>query len=280
MVPGRLVILVPIAEHKTYALPSLLDSILKLTLPHDHCFFFHVNRSKPAFAEHLRLELLRRDIPFAMVFNDKDYASETTLLRERNGNVLDDPGAIAALLAIAEAREALLRGALMVKPERIFWLDADMVPPPDTVSRLMAHNKDVVSAKCFMRRADIPTVCAWWYDPTLLLAGRNQGRGPINLTLEELGGKPGVTWLRGKTDLLQLTQRFIPEDSTGLQEVDGVGLAATLWSAEAAKKVIFHLQNLTSDDMLASSLLQEAGFPIFVDMDLHVLHMDSARGTV
>jgi len=280
MVPGRLVILVPIAEHKTYALPSLLDSILKLTLPHDHCFFFHVNRSKPAFAEHLRLELLRRDIPFAMVFNDKDYASETTLLRERNGNVLDDPGAIAALLAIAEAREALLRGALMVKPERIFWLDADMVPPPDTVSRLMAHNKDVVSAKCFMRRADIPTVCAWRYDPALLLAGRNQGRGPINLTLEELGGKPGVTWLRGKTDLLQLTQRFIPEDSTGLQEVDGVGLAATLWSAEAAKKVIFHLQNLTSDDMLASSLLQEAGFPIFVDMDLHVLHMDSARGAV
>lgn len=280
MVPGRLVILVPIAEHKTYALPSLLDSILKLTLPHDHCFFFHVNRSKPAFAEHLRLELLRRDIPFAMVFNDKDYASETTLLRERNGNVLDDPGAIAALLAIAEAREALLRGALMVKPERIFWLDADMVPPPDTVSRLMAHNKDVVSAKCFMRRADIPTVCAWRYDPALLLAGRNQGRGPIDLTLEELGGKPGVTWLRGKTDLLQLTQRFIPEDSTGLQEVDGVGLAATLWSAEAAKKVIFHLQNLTSDDMLASSLLQEAGFPIFVDMDLHVLHMDSARGAV
>ena len=280
MVSGRLVILVPIAEHKTYALPSLLDSILKLTLPHDHCFFFHVNRSKPAFAEHLRLELLRRNIPFALVFNGKDYASETVLLRERNGNVLDDPGAVAALLAIVEAREALLRGALMVKPERIFWLDADMVPPPDTVSRLMAHDKDVVSAKCFMRRAELPTVCAWRYDPALLLAGRQRGRGVINLTLEELGGKPGVAWLHGKTDLLQLTQRFIPSDCTGLQEVDGVGLAATLWSAEAAKKVNFHLQNLTSDDMLASSLLQEAGFPIFVDMDLHVLHMDSAHGTV
>ena len=86
--------------------------------------------------------------------------------------------------------------------------------------------------------------------------------------------------MHGKTDWLQFTQRFLPESETGLQEVDGVGLASTLWSSEAAKKVDFHLQNLTSDDMLASSLLQEAGFQIFVDMDLHVPHLDASGESV
>ena len=54
---GSLVVLVPIAEHKSYALDSLLEAITRLTLPHDHCFLFHVNRSSASFAEDLRLRL-------------------------------------------------------------------------------------------------------------------------------------------------------------------------------------------------------------------------------
>jgi hypothetical protein len=207
-----------------------------------------------------------------MTYNDKDYSEVVQTLRVHHGRVLKDDAAVVALQAIIDARERLRRAALMLRPSHILWIDFDMVPPPDLFIRLLSHEVDVVSAKCYMRRADVPTVAAWRYDPTSALArpAKQVVFGP-----DVLSEKPGVAWLRSGHNHLHAVTRYLTGNEVGLVEVDGVGLAATLWTPKAAEAVEFTLRDFSADDMLASAQLQANGIHIHVDMSLHVTHLDS-----
>lgn len=269
---NRLVILVPTAQHKAYALNAFLEAAPAMTLPFEHIWLIDMNRATPAYAEDVRWRIYRTGIPFVMAYNDKDYSEAAQAIRVHHGQVLKDDAAVVALQAIIDARERLRRAALMLQPSHILWIDFDMVPPPDLFIRLLSHEVDVVSAKCYMRRADVPTVAAWRYDPTSALA--QQGR-QIVFGPEVLTEKPGVAWLRSGHHQLHSITRYLTGDEEGLVEVDGVGLAATLWTPKAAEAVEFSLRNFSADDMLASAQLQASGLPIYVDMSLRVPHLDS-----
>lgn len=49
-------------------------------------------------------------------------------------------------------RENLISQAIAVKSEWVLWLDSDMMFPPTTLLRLLAHNKDIVSCN-YMKRS-------------------------------------------------------------------------------------------------------------------------------
>lgn len=49
-------------------------------------------------------------------------------------------------------RENLINQAIAVKSEWVLWLDSDMMFPPTTLLRLLAHNKDIVSCN-YMKRS-------------------------------------------------------------------------------------------------------------------------------
>ncbi len=62
-----------------------------------------------------------------------------------------NPGAEVALLnarssLIAVGRNQCAGGAQIIKATHLLFLDSDMVFPPDTLSRLLAHEKDIVGA--------------------------------------------------------------------------------------------------------------------------------------
>ena len=52
---------------------------------------------------------------------------------------------------VATARNILAERAMMIS-DYILFLDDDIIPPTDTLKRLLSHQKDFVSALCFGRR--------------------------------------------------------------------------------------------------------------------------------
>lgn len=49
-------------------------------------------------------------------------------------------------------RENLISQAIMVKSEWVFWLDSDMMFPPTTLVRLLAHKEDIIACN-YMKRS-------------------------------------------------------------------------------------------------------------------------------
>ena len=72
--------------------------------------------------------------------------------------VANSPGLTISLLgiqhaAITEARNRLVRQALAVKADYLFWLDSDIVAPPDALVRLLGHKKHIVGAS-YVQKAE------------------------------------------------------------------------------------------------------------------------------
>ena len=58
----------------------------------------------------------------------------------------------------AEARNQMTAAALAAEAEWLFWIDADMVFPPDSLVRLLAHNLDIVGADYRRRSSPFPRI--------------------------------------------------------------------------------------------------------------------------
>ena len=52
---------------------------------------------------------------------------------------------------INQCRDAIVKVAIQRKADYIFWIDDDMVIPPDALTKLLAHNKDICSGLYFGR---------------------------------------------------------------------------------------------------------------------------------
>ena len=137
----------------------------------------------------------------------------------------------------------------------LLFLDVDMVHPPDIAHRLIARDKDIVSAQYVTRRP-----------PYLTVAMRKVGDGP--------------------TDYQSISK--LVEEERGLLEVDSAGAGALLISRVALKALRarigddwFRYQDgpdglrSRSEDMWFFEQAKAAGFQAYLDADVKCDHLES-----
>lgn len=133
----------------------------------------------------------------------------------------------------------------------LFMLDSDMTPPPETVLRLLAHERDAISALCFTRGPSFHT-CAGW------------------ATLAERDGA-----CVGVLDVKRVSRGY------GVQRVTWTGTAALLVHRRVLERLptpcfdwLPGVGPLTGEDVYFSNLLRRLDTPLFCDTDLVVGHLD------
>lgn len=154
---------------------------------------------------------------------------------------------------VAEARNVITKAAMDADPRvtHVFMLDDDMVPPPDTVTRLLARDLPIVGALCHSRAAP--------YQPILY---RRHGPAP------EDGFGFVYDYPRGE-----------------LIEVDGTGAAALLVKREVFESVgrrfgagrwwatDHPVGSGAGEDLSFCARAKECGFGVYVDTSLEVGHL-------
>lgn len=132
-------------------------------------------------------------------------------------------------------REAVLKAAIGYDATHILWIDTDMMFPPETAMRLLAHEKDIVAANCVMKH---PT--------PIFTAVRDSQRietGPDSTGLETVDTVGCAVMLMRMAVVASLPR---PIFTHGLND-DGSDVGEDLMFCRAARR---------------------AGFDIFVDHDL------------
>lgn len=141
---------------------------------------------------------------------------------------------------IQSQRMELVRQAQSAEATHLLFLDSDMTFPVDTISRLMAHDIEVVGANCARRRT-----------PT----------GPTATDI--VNGKPVEVY-------------SLPE-SIGLQQIQSLGAALMLIQMSVFEKIpapwfatpwIKDRGHFMGEDAFFCAKLREAGIPLFIDHDL------------
>ena len=166
------------------------------------------------------------------------------------GARLLDEGVYCGVLSVSgtyvhQARQELANAALEAGVDYLLWLDADMSFPQDALERLLKHRVDVVGINYAARGV-----------PSHFVAIKKAG-------LASEGGRRLQT---------------LPE-STGLEEVDGLGFGCVLMKASALQKLpdptetpwFQHVRrdgHWMGEDIFFCELLRQAGVRIFVDHDL------------
>lgn len=138
---------------------------------------------------------------------------------------------------VYDAREGLAKNTLE-EYDAILFLDSDMVPAPDTIIRLLAHNVPIVSALCFKRTPP--------HSPCIF--------------------KKVTT-----TDA-----HFYEDYPKGLIEVAGAGMACTLIRKEVFEKVPqpwFFPVPIIGEDLSFCLRVRDAGHKIYCDTTLVCGHM-------
>ena len=145
----------------------------------------------------------------------------------------------------AKSRNMIVEKAIENECTHIFFLDDDMIPPPDTLLKLLAHNKDVVSALYLLR--------AFPHRPALFDKAYDNGRCKfMNMT----------------------------GDKSGLVQAVNCGLGAVLIATEVFKvlkqpwvRLGEIIEDEWCDDVGFFNRVRKAGFKIWCDLDAPVGHM-------
>lgn len=149
--------------------------------------------------------------------------------------------------SLALKRNVMVQAFLDGPPEfRWFcFLDSDMVPPPDTIARLLAWNQPIVSGLCYMRLPPYSACCG--------LEG-----GTAEITRQVTEPDPG---------------------SPALRQVDQIGAACLLVRREVLEQVaapwfdhVTGWQGVGSDVYFCRKA-RAAGFPIYCDTSLVIPHL-------
>jgi GT2 family glycosyltransferase len=85
-------------------------------------------------------------IPLSWHYVPSDFFDSCMLLNKHNGMVIR-----ASSGPIHEMRNTIVRRSLELDCTHLIFLDADMVYPPDTITQLLSHDKDIVGALTFKR---------------------------------------------------------------------------------------------------------------------------------
>lgn len=147
---------------------------------------------------------------------------------------------------IDAARNLLVTYAMDIptRPTHIFWMDDDMVMPPDTVARLMAHRKPIVGGLYHQKTA-----------PFMPVAYRNaEGRHVRMIDL--------------------------PDDTHGLVAVDGMGLGCCLVEIDVYLRMAerfgprwHRVEEGVGEDLVFFEQVAEMGIPVWLDTDLRCGHV-------
>lgn len=129
--------------------------------------------------------------------------------------------------------------------EHLVMLDSDVLPPPDFLARLMAHNLPMVGG-WYRKKADPYPPCVYDYEKTEV---------------------DGVHWWKGRE-----------QPGTGLERVDAAGAGCWLMRrdvAEALGKSPYSMQE-GGEDMVLCKKLMDLGIPTFIDWTVACAHVGVA----
>lgn len=126
-----------------------------------------------------------------------------------------------------------------IRGDWLFFIDSDMKFPPDTLTRLLAHDKDIVGGLCFRKVK------------------------PFNPTIYDRINERHYHW-----------RMVYPKDK--LFEVDATGCACLLIKRRVFEKMKdpwFQYTDRLSEDLLFCEKAQQCGFKIWIDPTIKPLHM-------
>jgi len=142
------------------------------------------------------------------------------------------------------ARNRIVQNAIEKNCDYLFFIDADMVFPPDTLLKLFSHEVDFVNALAFRRiKPHYPCIFKW---------------------IEEDGAYSTVQY------------------SGGLQEVDATGMPCVLIDMKIFKKMkevwpnrpwYYYRDNTFSSDITLCENARKLGYKIMIDTDLKIGHI-------
>lgn len=146
---------------------------------------------------------------------------------------------------LANARNSLVQQAQFEGCRQLFMMDTDQIYPPDTLTKLMSHKKDVCGVRVHRRYPP--------FDPIFLRKDKEKGY-----------------WRISDEEMF----------SGNLVEVDATGTGALLFNMEIFDKIedpwfkfTIDSTGRTGEDIYFCEKAKDAGFQIFVDTSIEVEHL-------
>lgn len=176
----------------------------------------------------------------------------------------------------ANSREALTKAQNRIRQimlagdyEYLLFIESDLICPPDTVKRLLSHDKPVVGSVYNIARDEK-------FVPCIFVNFRNDDGF--------LGTRPlGVKHVDGKKyyDGSEIQEFFAK--SSGLEQIHGVGFGCTLIERAIVERFPFWCDERFDDkhsDVYFYLDLQNNNIPVFVDTSVNLPHYPSDWGQV
>ncbi len=170
---------------------------------------------------------------------------------------------------VESARERIVRSRNLIKQRALegeydyfFSLEQDIVVPPDTIKRLLAHNKKIV---------------AGYYGKKQVLALEHKETKERKSVLVELP----LVWLKTKDGKVK---RANPEQTinVGLIEVGAIGVGCVLIAREVLEKIEFRYEpeKKAFDDMFFCMDARKLGYTLWLDSSIRAEHYHTHWGDV
>jgi len=156
--------------------------------------------------------------------------------------------------AIDEMRNTAVSKARELQVKKLFFIDADMTPPPDTLERLMGHDKPIVGGLCRQRRSPF-NMCAWVLDDD----GWLHFEQPPGLGLHQCDATGGACLLIDM-EVFDAIDKALPQ-LAGKYFLDGRQIPQ------------LKPQEQISEDMWFCAAARAAGYTVHVDLDLRIGHL-------
>lgn len=131
-------------------------------------------------------------------------------------------------------RNNLVAASQQINATHMLFLDSDMMFPPDTLERLLAHGKEIVGATYTKRR------------------------GPFDLTHRELDGGPGQIGAPGLREISRIATGCLLIDLKVFDKLSKPYFPVK-WSPEG---------ECISEDNVFCDRAREAGYKVYLDVDL------------
>jgi len=179
-------------------------------------------------------------IPLSWHYVPSDFFDSCLVMHKMNAEVIR-----ASFGPIHEMRNTIVLRALEMDCTHLIFLDADMVYPRDTITKLVAHDKEIVGALTFKRCPDFNPLC--------------------------FSGEP-----------FKMTQIDpIPEE---LFEVTATGTGCLMIKTHVFENLDYpwfefdqHEGKLVGEDINFCYKAREKGFKVYVDPTVHTEHLSQTR---